>query len=850
VGGAASRRTAIAPAASTTNPPAAALSELSGSSIGSVATAWASSSAPTAVPVAASYTPLAAAQTATPAAAATASPGSLNSLVTGFVDNSLSWLGGLPANPVTDFLSGALFLIRRQLQGPPTVVPPIKPTSPPIAQTFVVSTLDDSGPGSLRQAIIDANTSAGTDLITFNVAGVIRLGPTALPTVTDTTVIDGTTAPGFVGAPLVRVDFENTNGLTLAQGASGSQVMSLSFVDAASAGVTIAASNTIFTGDYIGVWEDGYTSEGNRGSGILIQAGASGNQIGLGSTTSFVLSNVISGNRGDGITITGADNNTVQASYVGTDSSGIIRIANRGNGIRITLGSRANFVGGDATGGNNPTSGVFVRPPQGNLVSGNQGDGILIDADSSDNQISGNFVGTSASGLSALGNQGDGVAIVNANRNRLVGTTALQDPFVFFNVLGGNQGNGLRISDSNDTIVWANFFGLGSDNATTVGNRGDGLLVDGASQRVILGGEIPLGNVLSGNDGFGIEVAGTTTGFISFNSFVGQAAFGLSPTPNRAGGIRITSSNPDFDPTDSTTWNIIRTSLIGGNWGNGIEFAGNAHGAEVTDTAVGTTYKINAPLPNLGNGIVIGGNSSEIAIGGFKPSVQQFDSDFSVHVGSNFGYGIVFKDNAHDNTVFNTRVGLGIGVPIGTAYQLPNKAGGVFVGPGTSNIRIGGPRDAAQGLRFSNEIAANSGNGITALFTDGLKLLGSTVAGNTGSGVALIGSLRSVIGSPTSGNVIRDNGDNGVFAFGQMDGSVIQSSNIGGNGESGVRLLGARGITIGGADATRVNDISGNQGWGILATGWSRGTTVSGNVTNNNSRGSVNTTFTLGLSTV
>ena len=160
-----------------------------------------------------------------------------------------------------------------------------------------------------------------------------------------------------------------------------------------------------------------------------------------------------------------------------------------------------------------------------------------------------------------------------------------------------------------------------------------------------------------------IDFQNTAGGFVSFNSFVGQVAFG-GAAPNGLSGILVTSSNPGFNPADSSTWNRIRTCLVGGNLGSGIEFLGNARGAEVTDTAVGTTYNIKAPLPNLGHGIVVGGNASQIAIGGFQPSIQQVDGGYSVHVGGNPGYGIVFQGNARDSFVFNTRVGLGVGATI------------------------------------------------------------------------------------------------------------------------------------------------------------------------------------------
>src|SRR5438445_1734252 len=69
-----------------------------------------------------------------------------------------------------------------------------------LATFFVVNT-NDSGAGSLRQAILDANSnpnSGGPDFIDFNIpgAGVHTISPTsALPTITDPVTIDGYSQP-------------------------------------------------------------------------------------------------------------------------------------------------------------------------------------------------------------------------------------------------------------------------------------------------------------------------------------------------------------------------------------------------------------------------------------------------------------------------------------------------------------------------------------------------------------------------------------------------------------------------------------------------------------------------------
>src|SRR5438067_10009320 len=67
---------------------------------------------------------------------------------------------------------------------------------------FTVTTTADAGPGSLRQAILDANANPGLDTIAFAIGdgGVQTIRPSsALPTVTDPVLLDGTTPTGFQG---------------------------------------------------------------------------------------------------------------------------------------------------------------------------------------------------------------------------------------------------------------------------------------------------------------------------------------------------------------------------------------------------------------------------------------------------------------------------------------------------------------------------------------------------------------------------------------------------------------------------------------------------------------------------
>src|ERR1043166_1863553 len=77
-----------------------------------------------------------------------------------------------------------------------------------MAAQFTVVNSNDSGAGSLRQALHDANLAPGLDTITFAIPGpgVHTIAPQpALPNVVSPTVIDGTTQPGYAGHPLIEL---------------------------------------------------------------------------------------------------------------------------------------------------------------------------------------------------------------------------------------------------------------------------------------------------------------------------------------------------------------------------------------------------------------------------------------------------------------------------------------------------------------------------------------------------------------------------------------------------------------------------------------------------------------------
>lgn len=623
--------------------------------------------------------------------------------------------------------------------------------------TFLVTNLNDSGAGSLRAAITAANADrSGTPVtINFGVAGTITL-QSALPNITNDVRIDATTAPGYLAnhAPTVTLNFNGKSGLVFGLGSNGSDLLGLALGNASGHGIVLSGSNITLDKNYIGLAANG-TSLGNTGDGIFITALSNGNKIGLNDAhISGVIGNVISDNGGNGVSIHGSTGNILVANRIGTSADGNTAHGNVLAGIHITDGASNNTIGGtvyvDAATGqvNNPTGnkgtvpGTFVIPPLGNQISGNSGDGVLIDSQSQNNVLNGNFIGTKANGNSALGNGRDGVHILGADNNSLIGCEFVDQPFVYYNVVSGNAWNGLHVTNSDNVLIQANFVGIGANNASLVGNGRDGILVDGDSKNTTVGGVIPLGNVTGGNVGNGIHVSDVASGFTTFNTFGGLFAF-QGAAPNGDNGLLI----------DSTGGNqTVRTNVFSGNMGNGIRLAGNASGITIEPNIVGLDTAGIAPLPNFQDGLSISNTAHDITVGGYTNSVIPLNA-FS----GNLGYGIALYGNVYNVNIFNSTVGL----DIARLKAVGNHAGGIiYATSGSGNVIGGISTDPTKPV--TNYIGGNQGDGIIMLYGTsgatvtnnaiGIDILGLARVANQGQAIALDGAYANTIAGNVGGN--------------------------------------------------------------------------------------------------
>jgi hypothetical protein len=101
--------------------------------------------------------------------------------------------------------------------------------------------------------------------------------------------------------------------------------------------------------------------------------------------------NVISGNVNQGIAVTANSSGVnIEGNYIGTDATGEHAVLTSGYALGIYISDQT----GTVVGGTDPGAG--------NLISGNPGQGIVIDG--SGVSVQGNLIGTDATHEAALGN--------------------------------------------------------------------------------------------------------------------------------------------------------------------------------------------------------------------------------------------------------------------------------------------------------------------------------------------------------------------------------------------------------------------------------------------------------------
>ncbi len=447
--------------------------------------------------------------------------------------------------------------------------------------TFSVSNLDDAGAGSFRQAIVDANNSAGTDDIVFN-SGLFTTPQTlaldsALPTITGGVSITGP------GPALLTIDAGDGSDNLAATG-DGFRLLDIDDND---------------SGNMINVSVEGMTLTGGDVTG---KGGAISNRENLTLTEVAVVDNAT----GPGtVGVSGGVGLDGSSGGRGGDGGGIFSSGGTLTIERSTVSGNSTGAGGNGGSGGDGANGTAGENggDGGNGGSGGYGGGVFIDGGSltiTDSTISGNSTG--AGGLSgAAGDGGDGTTAGSGGRGGD----------------GGYGGNGGGFYSSIGSVTISN--STISGNSTGVGRNGanGGAIGDGTGGQAGEGGDG--GNGGSGGGFYSVEgqlqlSTSTVTGNAANASGAGGtgSVFGSAGIPGKGGGFDSLGNDPVLIDNSIIAENSaagIAPDLRTGSVTTHVDFTliGNADGFNITSggnnqlgTAVSPLDPQLAPLSDNG----------------------------------------------------------------------------------------------------------------------------------------------------------------------------------------------------------------------------------------------------------
>ncbi len=549
-----------------------------------------------------------------------------------------------------------------------------------------VTNVSDSGPGSLRQAILDANAHPNVldqpDVIRFSIPGPVPYTialASPLPDITEGVDIDG-------GAPIVSslVPWVVIDGAAISGPADGLRILGdgsvinrLNIRNFAGNGMFINADRTLITNNVIGTDVNGVTKFGNSGHGIVIQDG-SNNQL---------KANLISGNGQNGIAVFGdtADGNRILDNKIGTNADGTAAIANSGNGILITDGD-SNTV-------------------ENNLLSGNGQSGVVLSGTATLNTLTGNKIGTRASGTAALPNQADGI-VVQSLRNKIGGNTA-----TLRNLISGNAKNGITVSSrgGSNTVIEGNYIGTDISGRLRIPNGVDGIRVfNSAKVRIGSSTDAAAGNVISGNGGSGVvfSAAGTSGGLVLGNR-IGISADGLSALGNTDNGVLLVNGANDIQIGGNKA---NSRNIISSNGSSGVFISSDARRNQVSRNRIG----INLSGGVRGNGV------AGVTIQGSNNTIGGVNAAFANIIAGNVQGIALTGTAAKGNTISFNTIGSTTAPNTGRGIQITNGASANSIGPGNT-IRRNETGILIDQTSFENRITENS---ISENLNLGIDLLG------------------------------------------------------------------------------------------------------------------------------
>lgn len=639
---------------------------------------------------------------------------------------------------------------------------------------FAVSNALDAGAGSLREAILQANATAGPDSIQFtiptNSPAKLELNQ-PLPPITDPVSIEGASLPGYLAGKRFEIghstiSFLNYNALDLQ---APSTVRGLAITRA----VTNQGGRVTGNGIRLSAGSNGSVIEYNYVGLTASQASGSGNSLGINvvSSGNTIRANVIGANTGGGIAVSGS-NNVIVGNRIGTDSAGSAARGNAGPGVAFYAGASNNVLGGPLEADRN-------------VVSANT-TGVLVDSplDIVGNVIEGNYIGTTASGMNAMGN------------NVGIGVNGGRDTVIRRNVVASSTFSGITFgtNKAQNTTLLSNRIGMNAAGSAALLNGDYAINISAGIDGVQVGaaGE---GNWLIGGGGATKSIVnhGSTVNSDCINITYRGNVFGILPNGNLAGDTGYALSGGDQvgniqvggpGASDGNKFAGPSVAYISFSDGQNNSFQNNWFGLSLDGTAgLGSTQTAVAS----DNPTAVIGNKFARAV-----NLLQVNSGAETQIANN-----TFGLNAEGNAIIS-----GTTTGIGGNVSESGIQGNTFAGmTGTAISVAGNPMITAN--RFGTDVTGMIG--LTTAYGISVLSTGATIGGSSQGAGNLFGKITStavnlsdstgvvVAGNSFGMNADRSVGFNTVYA---IRGSALATPTIGGPGSHDGNVFGSLGTAI------------------------------------------------------
>lgn len=328
------------------------------------------------------------------------------------------------------------------------------------------------------------------------------------------------------------------------------------------------------------------------------------------------------------------------------------------------------------------------------VISGFTSSGIqMAGSAANNNTIQGCYIGTDATGTSALANAGRGVLLYgSAHHNTIGGTTAGAG-----NVISGNGNCGIEFQQTgtNNNLIQGNRIGINATGSTALPNGSSGVFIWLGAQSNVVGGSTAARNIISGNSGNGVTLYGQGTTSTSANlvqsNYIGTDVSGLIAVPNGYGVSIDTALNNTIGGATSelgnliafnrwdgvfinsaSTGNTVRANSISGNTYMGINLYGT-WGVELNDGGDGDSGPNNTQNFPIITGASVSGSQGTINFTLNSAASRTYALDFfrsTAADSSGYGEGAVYvgSKNVTTDSVGNAGDSLSFSGVAGGAY--------------------------------------------------------------------------------------------------------------------------------------------------------------------------------------